>query len=76
MTADPMKIRIGYVGVHIATYYAEEYEQFSRAKAGLAGLSQELGFEVLAGSEPVMDAAGAAIAESGLQSFRLAPRGS
>jgi L-fucose isomerase-like protein len=51
-----MKIRIGYVGVHIATYYALEQGQFSRATTGLAALSAELGFELVAHETRVMNA--------------------
>ena len=58
-------LRIGYVGVHIATYYAEEHDQFNRARAGLANLARELGFELVAREAGVMSAedAGAAARE-------------
>lgn len=55
-----MTIRIGYVGVHIATYYAEEHGQFSRARTGLTQLAEELGFELIAREGGVMDAEAAA----------------
>ncbi len=51
-----MIIRIGYVGVHIATYYAEEHEQLTRARTGLAKLADQLGFELVAHEGGVMDA--------------------
>jgi L-fucose isomerase-like protein len=55
-----MTIRVGYVGVHIATYYAEEHGQFERARGGLARLADQLGFEFVLGKGGVMDAAQAA----------------
>ncbi len=51
-----MTFRIGYVGVHIATYYAVEHRQFSRAIAGLSDLARELDFELVAREGGVMDA--------------------
>jgi L-fucose isomerase-like protein len=51
-----MTLRIGYVGVHIATYYAVEHNQFSRAIAGLTELARELDFELVAREGGVMDA--------------------
>ena len=51
-----MTLRIGYVGVHIATYYAVEHRQFSRAIAGLNDLARELDFELVAREGGVMDA--------------------
>ena len=50
-----MTIRVGYVGVHIATYYAEEFGQFDRARQGLAQLGDQLGFELVAREGGVMD---------------------
>ena len=49
-------VRVGYVGVHIATYYAEEHQQISRATAGLEKLADELGFELVAREGGVMNA--------------------
>ena len=51
-----MTLRIGYVGVHIATYYAVEHHQFSRAIAGLTELAGALDFELVAREGGVMDA--------------------
>jgi hypothetical protein len=57
-----MTIRIGYVGVHIATYYAVEHGQLTRAIDGLTALADELGFELVARAGGVMDAEAAAAA--------------
>ncbi|HVB71890.1 MAG TPA: hypothetical protein VND83_10395 [Acidimicrobiales bacterium] len=51
-----MTIRVGYVGVHIATYYAEEYGQLTRARTGLRTLADQLGFELVAREGGVMNA--------------------
>lgn len=51
-----MTIRIGYVGLHIATYYAVEHGQLTRAIEGLTTLSSETGFELVAREGGVMDA--------------------
>lgn len=51
-----MAIRVGYVGVHIATYYAEEHKQIPRAITGLAKLADELGFELVSRERGVMNA--------------------
>lgn len=55
-----MTIRIGYVGVHIATYYAVEHQQFSRALTGLADLATAFDFQLVAREGGVMDAEAAA----------------
>jgi L-fucose isomerase-like protein len=49
-------LRVGYVGVHFATYYAEEHGQFTRARAGLADLAAQLSFELVALEDGLMDA--------------------
>ena len=38
------KLRVGYVGTSIATYFASEYNQRERAIDGLTKLAEELGF--------------------------------
>jgi hypothetical protein len=55
-----MTLRIGYVGVHIATYYAVEHRQFSRAITGLTDLAAEFDFVLVAREGGVMDAESAA----------------
>lgn len=45
------KLRVGFVGTSIGSYYASEYRQRERAIAGLTSLAQELEFELL----PVTD---------------------
>lgn len=59
-------LRVGYVGVHIATYYAMEHRQFSRAITGLSSLADDLGFELVAREGGVMDAESAAAVARGL----------
>ena len=49
------KIRIGYIGVHIATYYALEHRQLARAVEGLTVLGTELGFELVGRESGAMD---------------------
>jgi L-fucose isomerase-like protein len=66
-----MTVRIGYVGVHIATYYAVEHGQFSRAMTGLAELADALGFELVAREGGVMDAAAAAAVANDLADEHL-----
>lgn len=51
------KVRIGYVGVHIGTYYAHEYNQFDRAHEGLQSLADEHDFDLVLAEDGVMDAA-------------------
>jgi L-fucose isomerase-like protein len=55
-----MTLRIGYVAVHIATYYAIEHGQLTRAIGGLTRLADELRFELVARETGVMDAEDAA----------------
>lgn len=55
-----MTVRIGYVGVHLGTYYAVEHQQFSRAIAGLTEMGAAFDFELVARESGVMDAEGAA----------------
>lgn len=66
-----MTIRIGYVGVHIATYYAVEHGQLTRAIDGLTALADELGFELVARAGGVMDAEAAAAAAREVASQHL-----
>ncbi len=40
------KLRIGYAGVAIASYFADEHHQYERAINGLEALSQQWGFEL------------------------------
>jgi L-fucose isomerase-like protein len=48
------KLRVGFVGTSISSYYASEYRQRERAIDGLTGLAQELDFELVAVRDPVM----------------------
>ena len=64
-------VRVGYVGVHYATYYAEEHGQFTRARRGLAKLAEQLGFELVAREDGVMDSEDAIAAARYLADERL-----
>lgn len=48
------KLRIGYVGTSIASYFASEYHQRERAIAGLETLAREWDFELVAIADEVM----------------------
>ncbi|MBL8164512.1 MAG: hypothetical protein JNJ61_21160 [Anaerolineae bacterium] len=48
------KLRVGYVGTSIASYFASEYRQRERAIAGLETLAQEWNFELVAIADEVM----------------------
>ncbi len=54
------KLRVGYIGTSIASYYAGEYNQRPRAIAGLKQLAQELDFELVPLHDEVMTEAGSA----------------
>jgi len=62
------KLRVGYVGVSIATYYASEYRTRQRAIEGLEKLSEKLDFELVAVRDEVMDEAMAGNAAAFLKS--------
>lgn len=57
-----MSVRIGYVGVHLPTYYAVEQDQFGRAARGLDALGADLGFDVVVYPEGVVTGDDAAAA--------------
>jgi len=48
------KLRVGYIGTSISSYFAGEYNQRPRAIAGLEKLSGELDFELIAVHDQVM----------------------
>lgn len=49
------KLRVGYVGVSIATYYASEYRTRERAIEGLEKLAETLDFEFIPVHDEIMD---------------------
>lgn len=53
------KLRVGYVGLSIATYFASELRQRERAITGLEQAARELDFELIAVHDEIMDEAGA-----------------
>ncbi len=42
------KLRIGFVGVSVRSYFAEEWNQIGQAPSGLEQLAEELDFELVA----------------------------
>ncbi len=48
------KLRVGYIGTSISSYFAGEYNQRPRAIAGLEKLAEELDFELIAVHDEVM----------------------
>lgn len=48
------KLRLGYIGTSISSYYAGEYHQRERAIAGLEKLADELDFQLIAIADEVM----------------------
>ncbi len=48
------KLRVGFVGTSIGSYYASEYQQRERAIAGLTSLAQELDFELVPVRDEIM----------------------
>jgi len=52
------KLRLGYIGTSISSYFASEYHQRSRAIAGLEKLAEELDFQLIAVHEEVMSEEG------------------
>jgi len=49
-------ITIGYIGAHLKTYYAEEYNLFQESIRGLEELGKILGFRLVAADKPVVSA--------------------
>ena len=54
------KLRVGYIGTSISSYFAGEYNQRPRAIAGLEKMAEELDFELIAVHDEVMSEEGAA----------------
>ena len=52
------RLRVGYIGTSIASYFAGEYNQRPRAIAGLEKLADELDFDLIPVHEEVMTEAG------------------
>lgn len=61
------KLRVGFVGTSISSYYASEYRQRERAIDGLTRLAQELDFELVAVPDAVMSVEAAESAARYLQ---------
>ena len=70
------KLRVGFIGVSIATYFASELNQRERAITGLEKLAEELDFELVAVADEIMSAeaavnAGDVIREQGVDLLML-----
>lgn len=65
------KLRVGYIGTSISSYFAGEYNQRPRAIAGLEKLSGELDFELIAVHEEVMTEAGSIRAAAYLREAQI-----
>lgn len=61
------KLRVGYVGTSIPSYFASEYQQRERAIDGLQKLADAWGFELIAIADEIMSAEAAADAAQRLQ---------
>lgn len=60
MNEPEKQITVGYIGAHLKTYYAEEYNLFEESIRGLNDLGVEFGFRVVTTSTPVVSAEDAA----------------
>ena len=54
------RLRVGYIGTSISSYYAGEYDQRNRAIAGLEKLAAELDFDLIAWRDEAMTEEGSA----------------
>jgi L-fucose isomerase-like protein len=50
------RLKIGYVGSHLPSYFAREYDVFNRSITGLEGFARELDFDLQVVHEPVVSA--------------------
>ncbi|MBO67277.1 MAG: hypothetical protein CL398_03100, partial [Acidiferrobacteraceae bacterium] len=62
MTKSEPEFIVGYIGAHLRTYYAEEYNLFTSSVEGLQRLGEELGFHVVFTETPIDCASEASIA--------------
>jgi len=67
----PEKLRIGYVGVALESYYANEHDQFGRAIAGLREMAADFDFELIAVDQGVATVERAREVAAHLSSERL-----
>ncbi len=65
------KLRVGYVGTSIASYFATEYRQRERAIAGLQALAQEWDFELIAIADEIMSVEAASAAAERLKAEQV-----
>ena len=50
------EVTIGYLGAHLETYYAEEYNLFDESIQGLSELGDEFGFTLVSSDNPIVSA--------------------
>ena len=50
------QITVGYLGAHLRTYYAEEYNLFQESIDGLTELGDQMGFRVIPTKAPIVSA--------------------
>lgn len=51
-----IRLKVGYVGSHLPSYFAHEYEVFNRSIRGLETLAQQLDFDLYVIREPLVSA--------------------
>ncbi len=66
-----VKLRVGYVGTSIASYFATEYRQRERAITGLEKLAQAWDFELVAIADEIMSVEAAEQAAARLQAAQV-----
>ncbi|MBK8023873.1 MAG: hypothetical protein IPK19_21175 [Chloroflexi bacterium] len=66
-----VKLRVGYVGTSIASYFATEYHQRERAITGLNALADAWGFELVAIADEVMSVEAAEQAAERLKAEKI-----
>ena len=65
------KLRVGYIGTSISSYFASEYDQRTRAVNGLEKLAVELDFELVAVHDEVMTEEGSVRAAAFLRENQI-----
>jgi L-fucose isomerase-like protein len=65
------KLRVGYIGTSIASYFATEYHQRERAITGLETLAQSLDFELVAIADEIMSIEAAEAAAERLRAEQI-----
>lgn len=66
-----IRLRVGYVALHMTTYFAERHGVFSRAQAGLEALASREDLEIISAPRPITTFDEAAAAREYLKGFDL-----